>query len=761
MSQAYETKSAINFFTKEERESYEKACSLKDNSELNQERASCQIISNTFGSHMYKNKPIESTVLQQSMATITDIRTTQRSMNGFNTIAKKAKAKGEQEGQSILEKFSQNYYGDKIIQDSYGLNPLNSINDFNKFEEKKSSQFLESQRIAQSEQQFNNLQQRVGTETAAPGSRPIYDKNSYGANFNNNGSINIGGVFKTDSIQLLKTCFPCEFRKLDFTSKFSNPALAVASDMEKKWKEIEKMLKDLTVFNPGEFSKDFCELFKFLDGQCIPDITGLISLLTLMYNKYLDTSAISLSNIVGQLIGPFLSPVVGSFVSNLDQYIDLIVDPLRCVVDNLEKNIIALQDQINGAYNIADMNMNKFRKKEIEFYDAKIKSLRNRLIEIEREGQERSDRINNVNPAVRNLDGRVVNGQVYPRYSESELKNIDLDRSERIIQTKLVAGGIKVGGVTNSSFFKDKAFGDDQGNWQLKNSEEKENIKLEIKKLERKRQEKYKDIGDNSDYTPIQFDRAISFSQKQRVALNNFEKSSKSLIGDLTDAINDGINIIKQSVEIYRDELLRLMLGRVSNQQDQIEYARLVQRISRLISIVSAVENMKKANYNMKRFCEGGPEKALQEVVKRVKDNQSLSGELVDFYQAQNADGDPLIVMAPGGAKLGVSSIEFEDLGNDALLDGISDIDSVTKTVTFNDLNEVDRLNREGIVPDLGNIDSKKIEINADVKVGSALDLHFKTSYAIISNEFCSKSAINFGSSDTVKKWAEGLWQKN
>jgi hypothetical protein len=69
-------------------------------------------------------------------------------------------------------------------------------------------------------------------------------------------------------------------------------------------------------------------------------------------------------------------------------------------------------------------------------------------------------------------------------------------------------------------------------------------------------------------------------------------------------------------------------------------------------------------------------------------------------------------------------------------------------------------MNRDGFVHDLGNIDGKNIELSMANATGSELDLHFKTSYAIISNEFCSKSAIAFGSSDTVKKWAENLWQK-
>jgi hypothetical protein len=551
---------------------------------------------------------------------------------------------------------------------------------------------------------------------------------------------------RTDSLKLLKTCIPCEFRKLSFTAEFTNPWAQTLEDLKKKWKELLKMLRDLTTFKPGEFSLDLCNLFKFLDGQCIPDITGLLSLLSMMNVKYLDLSATSLSNIINQLVAPFLTPLIGSFTSNLDQYTDLIIGPLRCVVRALEQQIITLQEQINGAYNIADLNTTKFRMKEIEFYDAKIKSLRNRKLQIAKNEREREARINGSNPSNEKLNGKVVTGQAYPKYSNKT--KIDLDREERLVQTRLIAGGISIGGSTNSLV-----------GYQVTNTEEEQTINSEIEQLEKKKEEIRKELTKDSSYSPTNFNGAISVTRQTRLALDNFENSFKSIIGDLTDAVNDGINLVKQSIDIYREEFQRLILGRVTTQQDQIEFTRLLQKIARLKSIVSAVADFKKAGQNMQKFCERGPANALGQIAKGIKENDN-SG-MFDFYNAVGSDGQPLILIAPGGAKVNVSSIEFENIKDDALFgDATFDLDSVTKTQTFNDLGEVDRLNREGIAPDLGNIDSKKIEISSNIRVGSELDLHFKNSYAIISNEFCSKSAINFGSSDTVKKWAEDLWQK-
>jgi hypothetical protein len=242
-------------------------------------------------------------------------------------------------------------------------------------------------------------------------------------------------------------------------------------------------------------------------------------------------------------------------------------------------------------------------------------------------------------------------------------------------------------------------------------------------------------------------------------SLNNFQESFKSQISNLTEAINAGTNMVQQSIDIYREEFQRLVLGRITTQEDQIEFTKLIQKIARLVSIVQTVQKFQESGQNLKKLCQKGSESALSQIAKGLKENDQQS--MFNFYQAVDNEGNPLILIAPGGATVTVSSIEFNDIQDDQLFaDANFDLDAVTKTVSFNDLNEVDKMNREGIVPNLGNIDSKKIELSNNLKVGSELDLHYKTSYAIISNEFCSKSAISFGSSDTVKQWAASLWQK-
>lgn len=747
----------MSIITQKEREKIEGLIAGRRTNEIMEYRAQIAILKNNYRNEAYKKDATNTAIYENGTVAKIDITNTKRSVQGVNYIARKAASEGKKEAETILEKFAQNYYGDRLIKDSEGLNPFSSSEKAKEFELAKPLSVDQLESTARTQEQYEQILGRVGTTTPAPGSQPIYDLDKgYLSNFKN----------KEAAIQLLKSCIPCEFRKIEFTAEFGMPWANTLDDLKKKWLELLKKLRDLTTFRPGEFSTDLCNLFKFLDGQCIPDITGLLSLLSLMQLKYTDLGSFSLSNIINQLITPFLSPVIGNFTSNLDQFADLVLGPLKCVVRALEFQITQLQDQVNGVKNIADMNRTKFYQTKLDFLEAKAKSLRNRQRQLNTSTQQRLLRDAGQRD-LNTLNSNTPSTAPIPAYSKGKIP--DYSREEKIVKTNLVRGGIRLFGESEISV--DTSSIDESGivkakkeeSFQLSIDKELENIETELSSLEKQRQVLRNNIKDSSTRSSTNFNGALGLTTQTRFALDNMERSFNSVINDLTAAINDGIGIIKQSIDIYREEFQRLLLGRVTTQQDQIEFTRLLQNITRLMSIVKAVNDFKKAGWNLKKFCERGEENALAQIAKSLKtnDGSSTSG-MFDFYKAKDADGNPLIVIAPGGARLSVSSVDFDPLNGDALFgDSTVDLDSITKTVTFNDLNEVDKMNREGIVPDLGNIDSKNIEVHISTTSGSELDLHFKNSYAIISNEFCSKSAISFGSSDTVKKWAENLWQKS
>lgn len=707
-----------------EKQNLEKSMEQASNSQLQAYRGNIVLLNGMYRKEAFRKDATNTTIHGSIRTTKMDMETTRNSVTNVNKIAKKAQAEGKLQGQAILDKFNKRNYGEEIIEDASLANPFTSFQAYDEFEKSKPSSILEAERQIRSEDEQAYVAARTGTEEPARGSTPF----GYADNFKDKEAV----------MALLKTCIPCEFRSLKLSAEFGLPWENTLNDLKKKWKDLLKLLKDLLSFQAGEFGKDICNLFKFLDGQCIPDIMGLLSLLSMMQLKYMDFSLGSLDNILNQLIAPFLSPIIGSFTSNLDQYADLILGPLKCVTRALEMQIVEIQTQINGANSIADANTVKYRKQEIAFVEAKAKALRNRQRAINKQISTGENEISsNGTVAKRIVSTNFVNGGINLTPG-SKLDNIDLTK---------VTDDSPIALLERDSIF-------------LPLENEYENIAKELQALQREKSRLTEEIKKVGPYSPtVDFSSATKLTTQSRVALDNMSRAYTSILQDLVDAVNDGVGIVKQSIDIYRDEFQRILLGRISTQADQAEFTRMLQKIMRLTSIVNAVMEFKKAGFSLKKFCEQGDEAALAQVAKQIKANDSQG--MYDFYSATDSEGNPLMVITTGGAKVSVTGIDFDAIGDDALIgDATVTLDSIKKTVSFNDLNEVDKLNREGIVPSLGNIDSKIIELDNGFKAGSELDLHFKTSYAIISNEFCSKSAISYGSSDTVKKWAETLWQE-
>ena len=753
----------------------ERARTLSSNfktSELTEQRGYASILLSKYQAYGYKTDAVSTTTALQSHIAKNGITTLKNSMRGVNFIAKKAEEQGKKEGESILSRYTQafaeNQYGDKLIRNVDLANPYKSIVMGNKFEASKSVAQKQAELKAISEVELSSLNQRVLADTPAAGPRSILEKGNYLDNFKSDKAVS----------QLLKGCIPCEFR-VSFTAEFGLPWLNIAADMKKKWKELLDMLRSLFSGKLDEFGKDFCNLFKFLDGQCIPDITGLLSLLSLMQLKYFDLGLASLDNILNQLLSPFLAPVIGSLTSNLDKYADLIIGPLKCIVRALEFQITNLQKQINGAINIADMNRDKFNRDKINFLESKAKALRLRKVELDRKRSFEIDRKKGTGIVSRDP----LNSNAKPLVNADRSKRLfPSDREERVIKTKLVRDGISLTpnldflNYRNNKDFKEGQVLDKTQNRAFQEKVGARTFDKEIAVIDRELAAIDKDrkglLGKMTPKGPSDLNKSNTLqnslanqtlTSNATAAIDNLERAQKSIITDLTEAINDGIGIVKQSIDIYREEFMRIMLGRMSNQSDQIEFTRMIQKFMRLISMVNAVQKLSKGGLlNFKKFCKKGPGKALSEAVKGIKAAENQSGMPFDFLEATDADGQPLIVIVPSGAKVNVSGVDYGDmnLSEDMFGDSSVNLNSIVKTVSFNDLNEVHKMNKDGIIPDLGDISSKNIEIDAGVRAGSDLDLHFKTSYAIISNEFCSKSAIDFGSSDTVKKWAANLWQK-
>lgn len=101
----------------------------------------------------------------------------------------------------------------------------------------------------------------------------------------------------------------------------------------RRWK---RLFSDPAVYD------DLCSIGDFLNEQCVPDLRALIALLSIYSAKIADIKFISPQNMFMAMIGPIFSPVFQGLADVLDKYIQLIVSPILCVINSLDRQIAKL-----------------------------------------------------------------------------------------------------------------------------------------------------------------------------------------------------------------------------------------------------------------------------------------------------------------------------------------------------------------------------------------------------------------------------------
>jgi hypothetical protein len=139
---------------------------------------------------------------------------------------------------------------------------------------------------------------------------------------------------------LIADCIPCKDRIL---------ALLSLNPIEDVWRHFERMYKQFTFFlvdlydlflgdhSVGVFA-DLCNLLNFLSFMCIPDLAGIIIVLSKLLAKYaikFKDIEISFMSILGRFSGPALSPLLAT----VDKYIQLIFGPIECVIAAIDAQL--------------------------------------------------------------------------------------------------------------------------------------------------------------------------------------------------------------------------------------------------------------------------------------------------------------------------------------------------------------------------------------------------------------------------------------
>jgi hypothetical protein len=139
---------------------------------------------------------------------------------------------------------------------------------------------------------------------------------------------------------LVADCIPCKDRVLALLSL--NPIEDVWIHFNRMYKQFTFFLVDLYDLFLGDHSvgvfADLCNLLNFLSFMCIPDLTGMIIVLSKLLAKYafkFKDLEISFMSILGRFSGPALAPLL----STMDKYIQLIFGPIECVIDALDAQL--------------------------------------------------------------------------------------------------------------------------------------------------------------------------------------------------------------------------------------------------------------------------------------------------------------------------------------------------------------------------------------------------------------------------------------
>jgi len=127
-------------------------------------------------------------------------------------------------------------------------------------------------------------------------------------------------------------CIPCADRikallDLNPLEDFLN---VLEQDINNK---LASLLSIFDLFNNTDIFNDICALVNLLSFQCVPDLVAILAALKALLCKF----AVNLDDIDGfitALLSMFLAPMFSGLMALIDQYVQLIMDPLDCIINN-------------------------------------------------------------------------------------------------------------------------------------------------------------------------------------------------------------------------------------------------------------------------------------------------------------------------------------------------------------------------------------------------------------------------------------------
>lgn len=500
---------------------------------------------------------------------------------------------------------------------------------------------------------------------------------------------------------LLEDCIPCDLRLHNADEFFTDlKSLDPFEELRRRYEELKRQFESL--LNNTEIIEDICNLLNFLDFQCMPDLYGIIALLTALMRKY-SARMPNLSGAFMQFIGPFFSPMLSGLNELLDKYIQMILKPVDCVVNSLDTQLAKLD--VQRALNQNDVQEIAFHRRREGFLRRKIESLEERKSFL-------SDQINNGADPNRTPPQK-IGGR--PRSSQSNLLRdvIDSDPS------------------SPQGFSAEVTFPDT--NLTTTINEEISNIDDDLASLREEYRKEYGPSGENNITQLLRDSRAPNPTVigNTRGSLRDARRGLASGLYELRDQILNGKHMVNDTVRLMREELTRLILGRAATSEEMLEGARDIQRIARLIGIVRSLSQLK-AIANNPKLCEnsnGDPSVALGSFLTSNRGTQPTNN-YYNVYVGDNEDGERSLLVAPSDAVLELADPES---------DSVRQLDN---------LDEINKLNNDGIPQNLGDITNKKV-------TATVPELGVQVPVRILTFDLCKNS--NFSTEadiENIRQWA-------
>lgn len=135
----------------------------------------------------------------------------------------------------------------------------------------------------------------------------------------------------------IKDCIPCLSRPL--TSIDLNIGKDLLKSLQADVKQRLKILNQISdLLSNVDTYGDFCQMTSFLNFTCVPDLQRMIAILASILTGIAGDLR-NLNGLLQALIAPFFLPVLLSMQTLLNQFVQLVLSPLNCIINSIQENI--------------------------------------------------------------------------------------------------------------------------------------------------------------------------------------------------------------------------------------------------------------------------------------------------------------------------------------------------------------------------------------------------------------------------------------